>query len=161
MKQGTCLIRLNFFTSELLCQNPLFFPDLIFSCLFFNITESHRWKSLSAICFSLIIYYQNCTIHIQIFNFFWRFRKIFLTFFSQNAILYSSIKGTFEYWRKMWNTNHGESEVCGSRPSGQYLKISDTGLFLSRKNSLTVVFTCKTDSLSDTSFNEISYWSEQ
>lgn len=29
-----------------------------------------------------------------------------------------------------WSANHVESEVCGSRPSGQYLKYSDTGLFL-------------------------------
>ena len=56
--------------------------------------------------------------------------KIFLTFFSQNDILYSSIERTFEYWRKEWSANHVESEVCGSRPSGQYLKYSDTGLFL-------------------------------
>ncbi len=54
----------------------------------------------------------------------------------------------------MWNANHGESEVCGSRPSGQCLKISDTGLFLSHKNRLTFVFMNSSDMPADTSFNE-------
>ena len=121
--------------------------------------EETHFLSLPGI--TILFSYQFAQLLSSLLTFFDVSAKIFLTFFSQNDILYSSIERTFEYWRKEWSANHVESEVCGSRPSGQYLKYSDTGLFLSRKNSLTVVFTCKTDSLSDTSFNETSYWSEQ
>ena len=99
-------------------------------CLFFN--NFFPWENV----FSFItrdydsLLLSICTTFIQFTHIFWRFNKNFLTFFSQNAILYSSIERTFEYWRKEWSANHVESEVCGSRPSGQYLKYSDTGLFL-------------------------------
>lgn len=99
-------------------------------CLFFN--NFFPWENV----FSFItrdydsLLLSICTTFIQFTHIFWRFNKNFLTFFSQNDILYSSIERTFEYWRKEWSANHVESEVCGSRPSGQYLKYSDTGLFL-------------------------------
>ena len=99
-------------------------------CLFFN--NFFPWENV----FSFItrdydsLLLSICTTFIQFTHIFWRFNKNFLTFFSQNDILYSSIERTFEYWRKEWSANHVESEVCGRRPSGQYLKYSDTGLFL-------------------------------
>ena len=103
---------------------PAFYIFFIYQgklCLFFN--NFFPWENVFSFMRrdydSLLL--SICTTFIQFTHIFWRFNKIFLTFFSQNDILYSSIERTFEYWRKEWSANHVESEVCESRPSGQYL----------------------------------------
>ena len=130
-KVGACRLREWFFRHALAL--PAFYIFFIYQgklCLFFN--NFFPWENV----FSFItrdydsLLLSICTTFIQFTHIFWRFNKNFLTFFSQNDILYSSIERTFEYWRKEWSANHVESEVCGRRPSGQYLKYSDTGLFL-------------------------------